>query len=189
MFDIPEINYCVLCGGPTERRIPEGDSHYRYVCTRCGHIHYQNPNIVAGTIPVWEDKVLLCRRAIEPRYGKWTLPAGYQEMLESTRAGAERETREEARAAVDIVMPLALIDLPFASSSQIFFLANLTSPDFAPGEESLEVRLFSEEEIPWDDIAFHTVRHALKFFFEDRRRGNFTFHYLVKTKPGPVEEP
>ncbi|MCD8338758.1 MAG: NUDIX hydrolase [Burkholderiales bacterium] len=183
------MKYCTECGGKTEYRTPKGDNRQRYVCTKCGHIHYQNPHIVVGTIPVWEDQILMCRRAISPGYGQWTLPAGHMEMHETTQEGAIRETKEEAHADVTVTTPYFMIDLPFASSTQIFYIGTLVRKEFRAGEESLEVRLFKEEEIPWEHIAFFTVKRALRNYFSDRRKGTFPFHYDIKYKEGPKGEP
>jgi len=144
------------------------------VCITCGEIHYQNPKIVTGCIPVWEDKVLLCKRAIEPRYGLWTVPAGFMENGESTHAGAMRETLEEANARVEIDELYMTVNLPLINQVYMLFKAQLLDLDFSAGEESLDVRLFSEDEIPWDELAFPTVEISLKRFLADRARGEFT---------------
>jgi ADP-ribose pyrophosphatase len=156
--------------------VPEDDNRPRYVCTSCGAIHYQNPVIVVGTIPVWEDKVLLCKRAIEPRYGFWTLPAGFQEIDESVDDGALRETREEARADAEIEQLFTVLSVPKIGQVHLMFRARLVKPEFSSGAESLEVRLFAEDEIPWDDIAFRTVSHTLRCFFDDRKQKQYRLH-------------
>jgi ADP-ribose pyrophosphatase YjhB (NUDIX family) len=139
----------------------------------CGLVHYQNPKMVTGAIPVWQDKVLLCRRAIQPRRGLWTLPAGFMENGESTQEGAVRETLEEANARVQIEQLYTTFNLPLISQVYLLFRARLQDLDFHPGSESLEVALFGEEEIPWAELAFPVVRETLKLFFEDRRSGSY----------------
>ena len=170
------MNFCSHCGEQVIQRIPEGDSRLRFVCEHCHTIHYQNPNIVAGSLPVWEGKVLLCRRAIEPRLGFWTLPAGFMENGESVEQAARRETVEEACASLRDLQLYTLIDVPHISQVHVFYRAELQSPDFAAGVESLEVQLFDEADIPWDELAFHTVRRTLECFFADRRTGVFAVH-------------
>ncbi|RMF14079.1 MAG: NUDIX domain-containing protein [Gammaproteobacteria bacterium] len=158
------MNFCSHCGAPVRLSVPEGDNRERHVCDQCDRIHYINPNIVAGTLPYHEGKILLCRRAIEPRKGYWTLPAGFMEMNESTEEAALRETLEEACAEAEVGPLLSMISVPQIGQVHIFYLASLKTGQFAPGEESLEVALFAPDEIPWDDIAFHTVRKTLRFF-------------------------
>ncbi len=169
------MKFCHHCAGPLAHRIPEGDDKLRYCCTQCNVIFYQNPNNIVGTVPVFEDKVLLCRRAIEPRRGLWTLPAGFMENGETTLAGALRETWEEAGAHISVGdSPLyTLFNLPYINQVYLFFLARLTDLEFAPGPESLEVQLFAEHEVPWDEIAFAVVRSTLESYFADRRSGRF----------------
>jgi ADP-ribose pyrophosphatase YjhB (NUDIX family) len=165
------MNYCSHCGAAVKRAIPEGDNRERFVCDRCGTIHYQNPKMVVGCIPEWEDKILLCRRAIEPRYGLWTLPAGFMERGETTREGAARETLEEASARVEVGPLFSLFNLPHIDQVYMLFRARLLDLDFGPGEESLEVRLFTQDEIPWEELAFLTVRETLKLYYRDRSAG------------------
>lgn len=148
----------------------------RAVCPNCNTIHYENPKNVVGTIPVWEDQVLLCRRAIEPRYGFWTLPAGFMEVGETTAAGAIRETLEEAGARVQIDRLFSVLDVPHVRQVHMFFLARLLDIDIAAGQESLELKLFDETSIPWQDLAFTTVTRTLRAFFDDRRSGRTTVH-------------
>ncbi len=167
------MNYCSHCGAPVSHKIPDGDNRQRYVCNACGAIHYQNPRMVVGCLPEWDNQVLLCRRAIEPRHGLWTLPAGFMENGESTVEGAARETLEEAGARVEILDLYSLFSLPDIDQVYLLFRARLLDLDFAPGEESLEVRLFREHEIPWDELAFRTVESTLRLYFEDARRGDF----------------
>ena len=161
------MKYCSQCGQQVIRRVPDGDDHERWVCSACGTIHYQNPLPVVGCVPERDGKILLCKRAIEPRYGKWTVPAGFMELGETTAAGAARETREEACAEVQIGHLFACVDVVDAGQVHLFFTAKLLS-DFAPGAESLEVRMFTEAEIPWDEIAFQSGYFALEKYFEDK---------------------
>jgi len=177
------MKFCSECGAPVERRIPDGDSLPRYVCPACGAIHYHNPKIVVGCIAEWEDKILLCRRSIEPRYGLWTVPAGFMENGETTLEGALRETREEANARVEIGPLYALHNLPYIDQVYLIFRARLLDLDFSPGIETLEVGLFSEAEIPWEQIAFRTVRHTLTRYYEDRRSGEYPFHIATIEPP------
>lgn len=170
------MKYCSECGAEVEWRQPEGDNRKRFVCVECSTIHYQNPKIVAGCIPVWQDKVLLCRRGIEPRYGKWTLPAGFMENQETTVEAALRETREEACAQVDVVDLFTMLSLPHISQVYMMYRGVLLNEDFFPGEESLETRLFAEHEIPWDEMAFPVITATLELFFNDRKQGNFRIH-------------
>jgi ADP-ribose pyrophosphatase YjhB (NUDIX family) len=170
------MKYCSHCGAPVSHRIPSGDNRHRYVCDHCGSIHYQNPRMVVGCLPEWQDRVLLCRRAIEPRYGLWTLPAGFMENGETTAEGAVRETLEEAGARVEIIDLYTLINVPDIDQVYLLFRARLLDTDFAAGEESLEVALFDEAGIPWDQLAFRTVHTTLRHYFEDRRSGQFPLH-------------
>ena len=170
------MNFCSNCGQPVTYRIPPGDDRSRFWCESCGSIHYQNPKIVVGCIPEMDDKILFCRRAIEPCYGKWTLPAGYLENGETVSAGARRETLEEAHARVEILAPYALYNIPYVSQIYLMFRSRLMDRDFGPGEESLEVALFSETEIPWNDIAFRVIEKTLIQYYKDRRQGAFPFH-------------
>ncbi|MGZ8216364.1 NUDIX hydrolase [Methylomagnum sp.] len=169
------MKFCNYCGGSLHQGIPEGDDRERHICADCGVIHYQNPKLIAGCIPVWGDRVLLCRRAIEPRLGYWTLPAGFMELGESLGEAARREAREEANVEVELEPLYTLFSLPHISQVYVFFRARMIEERFSAGPESLEVRLFREEEIPWDELSFETVYRALKLFFEDRRNGGFEF--------------
>ncbi|AYC31977.1 NUDIX domain-containing protein [Pseudomonas cavernae] len=162
------MKFCSLCGSPVSQYIPPGDNRLRYVCSQCQTIHYQNPRIVAGCLPVWEDRVLLCRRAIEPRRGYWTLPAGFMENSETMAQAAMRETLEEAHARVQHLKLYTLFDLPHISQVYVFFRAQLVDLDFAAGDESLEVQLFREDDIPWSELAFPTVGRTLECYFADR---------------------
>jgi ADP-ribose pyrophosphatase YjhB (NUDIX family) len=168
------LNFCSHCGSAAlEFRIPEGDTLPRFVCAQCGTIHYQNPKVVTGCLPIWEDKVLLCRRAIEPRYGLWTLPAGFLENHESLEAGALRETLEEANARVELDGLYIVISILHVSQVYVMFKSRLLDLDFGPGTESLEVKLFTEDEIPWEQIAFRTISRTLRNYFLDRRDGRW----------------
>lgn len=177
------MKFCSQCGAPVTVRVPPGDSLPRHVCDRCQTIHYQNPRMVVGCIPEWEDRILLCRRAIEPRHGLWTVPAGYMENGETTFQGAIRETLEEANARVEIGALYALYNIPHINQVYMLFRARLLDADVRPGAETLEVRLFAEAEIPWDRIAFASVRNALVHYYEDRHTGAFPFHM------GTIEQP
>jgi ADP-ribose pyrophosphatase YjhB (NUDIX family) len=170
------MKFCSQCGAAVELRIPKGDSLLRYVCLSCNVVHYSNPKIVVGCIPEWEDKILFCRRAIEPRYGLWTLPAGFLENDESTMQGAARETLEEADARVQMIGLYTLFNLPHINQVYIMFRAKLLDLDFAPGSESLEVELHQENEIPWSDIAFPVIAETLRLYFQDRSTGSFHIH-------------
>lgn len=165
--------YCSVCGHVTVLRTPLGDTRLRNCCDHCGEVHYVNPRPVVGTIPVWGEQVLLCKRAIEPRLGKWTLPAGFMEVGETTGDGAIRETLEEAGAHVTLGPLFSMIDVPHVEQVHIFFQAELIDTAFTIGAESLEVRLFHEHEVPWDEIAFRTVSTTLRLYFADRARGEF----------------
>jgi ADP-ribose pyrophosphatase YjhB (NUDIX family) len=182
------INYCNQCGAPVQLLIPPGDTHLRHVCPSCGNVHYRNPKVVVGCIPSWEDQVLLCRRAIEPRYGLWTLPAGFMELGETVQAGAVRETLEEAGARVAVDPLYTLFNIPHVSQVYLLFRSRLLDLDFAPGVESLEVALFREGEIPWLNIAFPAVRETLRLYFRDRAQGCFGLYSgdIVRT---PTELP
>jgi ADP-ribose pyrophosphatase YjhB (NUDIX family) len=170
------ILHCRACGQATTYQIPADDNRERAVCTACGTIHYQNPLNVVGAVPVWGEQVLLCKRAIEPRYGFWTLPAGFMELGETTAEGALRETLEEAGAQIELLELFTVLNVARVGQVHFFYRATMTSPTLAPGDETLEARLFREDEVPWDELAFRTVRETLQRFFEDRRRGKFSVH-------------
>lgn len=170
------MKYCSTCGDHVEQRIPQGDNRHRYVCVNCNTIHYQNPRIVAGTVPVMDGQVLLCRRAIEPRYGFWTLPAGFMENAETTLEAAARETREEALATVTMEELYTIIHVPHIDQVHMFYRATLTSKNFGAGEESLETRLFALDDIPWDELSFPTVRRTLELFLEDHKNDSYPVH-------------
>ena len=170
------MKYCSLCGAPVELRIPPDDNRERHVCISCGEIHYQNPKLIVGAIPEWHDKILLCRRAIEPRHGLWTLPAGFMENSETTTEAAIRETLEEANARIAIGDLYSMYSLPYINHVHLLFRAKLLDLDFGPGPESLEVKLFSEAEIPWNEIAFRPVHFSIEHYFAERSSGKFSFH-------------
>lgn len=167
------ILFCSACGTRVETLTPPGDHRLRQVCPACGLVHYLNPKLVVGAIPVWHDKVLLCRRAIEPRHGFWTLPAGFMEADETLAEAAVRETLEEACARIGIEALYTVVNVPHINQVHVIYLARLLDTDFSPGEESLETRLFAEHEIPWEDLAFRSISLSLRHFFADRRRGTF----------------
>lgn len=179
----PVINYCSQCSAPVSVQVPPGDTLERHVCVRCGTIHYQNPKLVVGSLPEWEDKVLLCRRAIEPRLGLWTLPAGFMENHETLPEAAVRETIEEACASIEIGEMFTLISVPHISQVHAIYRARLLDLDFSPGIETLEVGLFAEHEIPWQEIAFRTIGMTLRHYYADRRAGRFSFHTGEVTPP------
>jgi len=173
------MKFCAECGHAVEHRIPPGDQLPRYVCPACGTIHYQNPKIVAGCVPEHEGRILLCRRAIEPRYGFWTIPAGFMENGETTQQAAQRESLEEACAQVEVGSLLAVVHVLHADQVHVMFRARLPVPQFAAGAESLEVMLCEEAAIPWDDIAFRSVDFALRRYFDDRRQGIEEHHFTT----------
>ena len=182
------MKFCSHCGSSQlEFRVPEGDTLKRYVCAACATIHYQNPKVVVGCLPVWEDQVLLCKRAIEPRLGLWTLPAGFLENAETLAAGALRETVEEANARVEIGDLYTVISLPHINQIYVMFRARLLDLDFGPGPESLDVRLFREEDIPWNELAFRTITRTLRNYFLDRKLGTFPVHVSALEKRAPRE--
>lgn len=168
--------FCSNCGARVTEKIPAGDNRTRHVCDACQTVHYQNPNIVAGCIPVWEDRVLLCKRAIEPRYGLWTLPAGFMENGESTEQAAARETWEEACGKVTDMALYGVFSIPHINQVYMMFRAQLAADDYRPGAESLDVRLHEEHEIPWDELAFPVVKLTLTRYYQDMRRGSFPVH-------------
>ena len=176
MFTPHSIKHCRACGAEVRYETPADDSRDRATCTVCGTIHYENPLNVVGTLPVWEDRVLLCRRNIEPRRGLWTLPAGFMELGESTAEGAVRETVEEAGAHIELLGLYTLLNVVSVGQVHLFYRARLLDTDFAPGPESIEAQLFGEEDVPWGEIAFRTTRRTLELFFADRRAGAFGFH-------------
>ena len=178
----PPIKHCRNCGTAVFYRLPDdGDTKQRAVCPACQTVHYENPLNVVGTVPSWGkdgEQVLLCKRNIEPRWGKWTLPAGFMELNETTAEGAARETVEEAGAQFVMLELFTLMNVAKAGQVHFFYRARLASCDFAPGTETIEARLFTEAEIPWDEIAFKTVKETLKLYFANRETGKFDFHVL-----------
>ena len=170
------MNFCSHCGKTVVLRIPQGDNRERHVCDGCETIHYQNPKIVAGCVPIWQDQILLCRRAIEPRYGLWTLPAGFMENGESTLQAAARESLEEANAVIDNLALYGLYNLPHINQVYLMYRGDLRDGVASAGEESLEVGLFREDEIPWRELAFPVVKETLERYFEERPQGEYSVH-------------
>ena len=171
------MNFCSNCGSQNiGLKVPEGDNRPRFVCDDCGEIFYHNPKMVVGCVPRWKEKVLLCKRAIPPRYGYWTLPAGYMENQESAANGAAREAHEEALAKTRIGNVFTQFSIPHINQVYILFLADMETAEFGAGEESLDAVLFAREEIPWDELAFPVMRKTLELYFEDADRGRFRTH-------------
>ena len=170
------IAHCKACGGRVVYSMPADDNRERAVCTVCATVHYENPLNVVGTVPVWGDQVLLCRRNIEPRKGYWTLPAGFMELGETLEQGAARETDEEAGARFEMQALFSVLSVVRVGQVHLYFRARLLDTDFAPGPETIEAQLFHEAQIPWDELAFRTVRETLKYYFADRRTGQFGVH-------------
>lgn len=178
------MKYCSSCASPVVWQIPSDDTRPRHVCPACGEIHYQNPKMVVGSIPIWEKDgqthILLCKRAIEPRYGFWTLPAGFMENSETSSHGAQRETEEEAGANIALHDLFSIINVPHVNQVHLFYRATLLDTNYSAGTESLDVQLFTEQDIPWDEIAFPTVSQTLQFIFEDlakvKKGGAFALH-------------
>ena len=183
------MKFCSECGGALERKIPPGDHLPRQVCTQCGTIHYRNPKVIVGCVPQAPDgRILMCKRSIEPRLGLWTFPAGFLELSETSAQGAAREAQEEAGADVEIEDLLAVIDVPYVSQLYMIYRARMLGERYHPTNESSEVRLMREDEIPWTQIAFPTIWHSLKFFFEDRSKSRREIHTLELTyKPKPPQ--
>ncbi|MDE0841202.1 MAG: NUDIX hydrolase [Porticoccaceae bacterium] len=177
------MKYCSNCGNAVVQEIPLGDNRQRYVCHSCDFIHYQNPRVIVGVLPVYEEKILLCRRAIEPRLGLWTLPAGFLENGESTLEGALRECYEESYATVVEPHLYALFDIPQIHQVYVFYRAKMQRPEYAVSSESSEVALFSEDQIPWDELAFPVVERTLLHFLEDRKAGLFNVKHEQIQKP------
>jgi len=170
------MNYCSHCGARVTQKVPLGDNLPRHVCNQCELIHYHNPKIVAGCIPEWEDQILLCRRAIEPRLGLWTFPAGFMEIGESTEQAAVRETKEEAQADIAITALYAVLSLPHIGQVYLVFRGRMLTPTCEAGAESLEVRLFPLTAIPWKEMAFPVVSEALRRYVDDVTNGQFQLH-------------
>ena len=170
------MRYCSKCGSDQiDFKVPVGDNIKRYVCSACDSIFYTNPNLIVGTICIKDDQILLCKRNIEPRFGLWTLPAGFMENSETLQEGALRETKEETQASPKIIAPYSAFSLTHISQVHFFYLAELGDESFGPTSESSAVELFDEKDIPWDQIAFPTVTKTLKYYFEDRKNGDFPF--------------
>ena len=170
------IKHCKTCSGAVRYEVPPDDNRERAVCTVCHTVHYENPLNVVGTVPAWGDQVLLCRRNIEPRYGRWTLPAGFMELGETTAEGALRETVEEAGAHIELEGLYTVLNVVRVGQVHLYYRARLLDTDFDPGPETIEARLFREDEIDWEELAFRTVRKTLECWFADHRSGEFGVH-------------
>jgi len=177
------LNFCSNCGSAVILKIPDGDHLPRYVCPSCTLIHYQNPKLVLGCVPEWDGRILLCRRAIEPRLGFWTVPAGFMENGETLQRAAARECHEEALATVEIGSLLALVSVTHAGQVHVMFRAKLLRPEFAAGPESLEVGLYAEDEIPWAELAFPSGEFTLRRYFADRAAGREDHHFAELNRP------
>ncbi len=171
------MNFCSNCGEKVSLIIPDGDNRHRHVCSSCDTIHYENPKIVTGCIAQWQDKILLCKRAIEPRHGLWTLPAGFMENEETNLEGAARETAEEANAKVDNMQLFCVFSIAHINQVYTMYLGDLVDGQASAGEESLDVALLTEDEIPWQAIAFQVINETLKLYFQDKKQGRFKTHY------------
>lgn len=172
--------FCSQCGHALSRETPPDDNRIRDLCRHCGAVHYQNPRNVVGIVPIWEQQVLLCRRAIEPRHGKWTLPAGFMELGETSAQGAARENQEESGAAIEIQSLFTVIDVPSVNQVHLYYLAKVLGPELAPGPETLEAQFFELGDIPWRELAFRTVSTTLEHYLRDRDNGAFeTHHYAI----------
>lgn len=177
------MKFCTQCGGTLALRIPDGDDRERHVCTMCGHIHYVNPRIIVGCVPMHEDSILLCRRAIEPRYGFWTLPAGFMENGETTAEGAARETWEEAQARATDMVLYRVFDVPQIHQVYVFYRCGIEHGTFGAGAESLDVKLFKAADIPWKELAFPVVSEVLTEFLDDRKTGDYPVRHSVIYRP------
>ncbi len=177
------MNFCSNCGSPVASKIPAGDHLPRFVCTNCGTIHYKNPLLVLGCVPQWQGRILLCRRAIQPRLGFWTVPAGFMENGETLQAAAARECQEEALAKVEVGSLLAVVSVTHANQVHVMFRAQLSRPEFAPGPESLEVALYEEAAVPWGDLAFPSGEFTLRQYFADRAAGREDHHFTELNRP------
>lgn len=176
------MSYCLNCGTKAELKVPDGDQRQRVVCPNCGYIHYENPKIICGSLVIHDNKILLCRRAIEPRYGYWTLPAGFMEIGETVEQGAARETWEEAEASVINQSLYCMYNIPQIGQVYMLYRGELKQGVYGVGSESLECALFDEADIPWDDIAFHSIEKTLKHYFSDRKTGHFPLHIETVSK-------
>lgn len=181
------IHYCQKCGHETTKKVPLGDSKIRQVCVACGTIHYENPKVICGALVIWENQILLCRRAIEPRYGLWTLPAGYMELAETMAEGAARETFEEAEAYINIEGLYCMYDIPHIGQIYALFKAQLKDGIFGAGPETIETRLFKEEDIPWDSLAFPSVKQTLRHYFKDKLNQHYPLHF--ETIHSEIDQP
>ena len=183
------MNFCSACGEKVRLEVPEGDNRQRYVCKSCHLIHYQNPKVVTGCIPEWQGKILLCRRAIEPRYGLWTLPAGFMENAESNREGAARETFEEANAKLENMTLFSVFSIAHIDQIYTMYRGDLVNGEASAGSESLDVALLDEHEIPWDQLAFKVVEENLKLYYRDKKAGQFKTHYgeILKLEDGSFD--
>lgn len=181
------MNFCSNCGHKTEWRVPEDDNRPRHVCDNCNTIHYDNPKIICGCLVTYKDQVLLCKRAIEPRHGKWTLPAGFMENGETASEGALRETWEESGARPRLNGLYSLCSIAHISQVYMIFHATLDEPIFEAGPESLDVQLFSPENIPWDELAFHTVAETLRKWIEDKHQSPLPLRTFDITQPKTAE--
>jgi len=189
MFPANLMKFCSACGHPVEFRIPPGDHLPRHICSQCGTIHYHNPRIIAGCVAEAADgRILMCRRAIEPRLGCWTFPAGFLELGETSTQGAQRETLEESQAVVEIDDLFAVIAVPYVSQVYMLHRGRMSGSHHGPTPESSETQLLREDQIPWQEIAFPTIYHGLKFFFEDRARGVRGFHQMDLSVRLPIKE-
>lgn len=171
------MRFCCACGQPVVRKTPEGDHLPRFVCEACGTVHYENPKLVVGCVPEYQGKILICKRAIEPRVGYWTVPAGFMENDETLQQAAARESHEEALADVEIGSLLTVVHVLSARQIHVFFRAKLRSPEFGPGPESLDVKLVDPADIPWDDLAFPSGEYTLRRYLEDRAAGRESHHF------------
>jgi ADP-ribose pyrophosphatase YjhB (NUDIX family) len=171
------MKFCEECGSAVQLAVPAGDNLPRFVCTACGHIHYRNPRLVVGCVPAHEDRILLCRRAIEPRRGFWTVPAGFMENGETLQQAAARESHEEALAEVTVGSLLAIVHVLHAEQVHVFFRAQLPAARYGAGAESLEVTLVAPADIPWNDIAFRSTDFALRRYLEDKAAGAERYHF------------
>ena len=176
------MKFCSNCGNQVTHEIPDGDNRLRFVCNHCNTVHYQNPLVIVGVIPEYQQQILLCKRAIEPQKGRWTLPAGFLENDESTLDGALRECFEEANAKVIDPELYALYDIPYINQVYVFYRATLANNEFGPSSESTEVALFSEQDIPWNELAFPVVKAVLKQYLSDLENNNFAIIQDVITR-------
>ena len=177
------MKYCSNCSAELSWTIPHGEDRHRFYCEQCQFIHYTNPKVVAGAIPIRDDKILLCRRAIEPRAGKWTIPAGYLENGETVEECARRESMEEACASLERMQPYSLLNIAFINQVYFIYLAHLANSDFRAGDESLEVKLFAPEDIPWDELAFQVIKKVLRLYCADLPLVDFPFREVDIAKP------